>query len=101
MGVGYISRVARPDFARVANTIKGLKKLALPVEDINAPVGSVWNTSESYTESIPPSSIPKKVYVSSRALALSPDASWSERVTHVQWLPLDLAEFDRRLAVLR
>lgn len=69
---------------------------ALPlVVDVDAP-----GTAAFFAPSLDPHVVPQLLYAPSRAPALRQGASWADRMGHVQWLPVDLAAFDRRLRSL-
>ena len=50
-----------------------------------------------FSSTVDPSVVPSLLYVSSHALATLPGASWADRTGPIQWLPIDLEQFDRRL----
>ncbi len=91
MGLGYVPRFPTKLLSDIEK--KNRKNMSAFVE------GPTGNISGYYEPSVNPFFIPKSLYISSRALAVSPGASWADRTNNVQWLPFNLDEFNIRMSI--
>jgi hypothetical protein len=93
--------VARRPLNRLAEAAKEALRASTRTAWLNAhPLFVDLDTPDAapfFEPSLDPNVVPQLLYAPSRAPAVRKGASWADRTDHVQWLPVHLAAFDRRL----
>jgi hypothetical protein len=87
MGIGYVPRTP----TELLTSLSDRARAALPVFD------NASTLSSYYSQSVDLSVAPTRLYVSSRKPAVVAGAGWADITENVQWLPVDLVEFEKRV----
>jgi len=92
MGLGYVPRDPTEDASEAFASPEARRALPL-VTDLDA-------EPRLFEPGVSEEVVPKLLYAPSHTPAILADAGWADRTDQIQWLPADLAEFDRRLHLL-
>jgi hypothetical protein len=98
LGMGYVPRLPKETLMRY--TAAQRRELpAFPYQPTECQLGKLGPLSSMFNEVVVDGeNLPSELYVQSREMAVEPEAGWADRTDHIQWLPIDLINFDKRVA---